>query len=41
MINFRFFIRETGDTYGDLHMEINNDSDIFFTYVSKIDERKF
>lgn len=42
MLAFRFFVRETADSqYTEINMEINNDSDLFFVYVCRIDQKRF
>lgn len=42
MLSFRFLIRENADSqYTELHMEINNDSDLFFVYLCKMDQKRF
>lgn len=42
MLAFRFFVRETADShYTEINMEINNDSDLFFVYVCRMDQKRF
>lgn len=42
MLTFRFLIRENADSqYTELHMEMNNDSNLFFVYLCKTDQKRF
>ncbi len=42
MLCFRFLIRENADSqYTELHLEINNENDLFFVYISKMDQKRF